>query len=68
MNTEKKYLLYFGVGVVIVCFIYFFAITFLPVKGEKYTDIILGALIGSGFTGILSLLGIVKREPGQGHK
>lgn len=52
MNTEKKYILQFAVAVVAVCFAYFFCITFIPVpqSGLKYADIILGALIGSGFT------------------
>lgn len=53
--NEKIRLLYFGMSVLITCVIYFFCVTFIPipVSGQKYSDIILGALIGSGFTAII---------------
>lgn len=56
MNNEKKLLLYLAAGVIAVCMVYFFCITFIPVpqSGQRYADLILGALIGSGFTALLS--------------
>lgn len=53
--AEKSKLLYFAMGVVSACIVYFFCVTFIPIPttGQRYSDIILGALIGSGFTAIL---------------
>lgn len=55
---KNRYVLYLATGVIGVCTIYFFCLTFLPVpeSGKRYADIILGALIGSGFTAIMSWL------------
>jgi drug/metabolite transporter (DMT)-like permease len=55
---KNRYVLYMASAVILVCFIYFFCVTFLTVSepGKRYADIILGALIGSGFTAIMSWL------------
>jgi drug/metabolite transporter (DMT)-like permease len=55
---KNRYVLYLASGVIAVCFIYFFCVTFfnVPDSGSRYADIILGALIGSGFTAIMSWL------------
>jgi prepilin signal peptidase PulO-like enzyme (type II secretory pathway) len=53
---KNRFLLYLASGILMVCVAYFFAVTFIPVtpSGQKYADIILGALIGAGFTGMIS--------------
>lgn len=52
----KIRMFYAALGILLACIIYFFCITFgtVPESGKRYADIILGALIGSGFTGIIS--------------
>lgn len=51
---DKKIMLYAALAILGACFLYFFAVTFMPIpaSGAKYADLILGALIGSGFTAI----------------
>jgi len=55
-QTPNLFLAVFAVFIISLSFVYFFAITFMnmPETGARYADIILGALIGSGFTAILS--------------
>ena len=55
-DNQKKFIGYLAVGVISMTFVYFFAVTFLPMPetGAKYADIILGALISSGFVAILA--------------
>ena len=52
----NKFLLYLAAGILAFCAIYFVMVTFIPIPatGAKYADVILGALISSGFTAILS--------------
>ena len=56
MPDEKRMMFYMASGIVALCFVYFFCVTFGTVSaaGMKYADIILGALIGSGFTALIS--------------
>ena len=56
MMDEKTKMLYAALAILGVCLLYFFLITFAPVpkSGEKYADIILGVLAGSGFTQLLN--------------
>lgn len=56
MDKEKQIILYLAIGILAFCALYFVLVTFLPVapSGQKYADIILGALIGSGFTALIS--------------
>lgn len=56
MAKEKFFLLCLAALIIVICATYFFCVTFLtvPESGKRYADIILGALIGSGFTGIIS--------------
>lgn len=56
MDNEKKFLRDFARLIVLICLLYFFAVTFIeiPESAGRYADIILGALIGSGFTAILT--------------
>jgi hypothetical protein len=56
VDKEKRFLLYLATGILCFCALYFCLVTFVPIPttGQKYADIILGALIGSAFTGILS--------------
>lgn len=53
---KERYLLFLATFILVACLGYFFAITFLTISpsGIKYADIILGALIGAGFTGLLN--------------
>lgn len=55
---KNRYSMYLATGVIAVCMAYFFCLTFLPVpdSGLRFADIILGALIGSGFTAIMNWL------------
>lgn len=55
-NESKNFLQNFAVLIIIVTLLYFFCVTFIviPESGKRYADIILGALIGSGFTAIIS--------------
>jgi len=53
---DKRLLIWIAVGIILICFAYFFAVTFagVPEGGQRYADLILGALIGSGFTALIS--------------
>lgn len=53
---DKRLLIWIAVGIIAACFAYFFAVTFIgvPKGGQRYADLILGALIGSGFTALIS--------------
>jgi len=52
----KKQLLYFAIGIVAVCFVYFFCVTFIkiPEGGQRYADLILGFLIGTAVASVLN--------------
>ena len=56
MPDNKTTMLYIATGIIAVCFAYFFAVTFATISesGKRYVDIILGALIGSGFTALVT--------------
>ncbi len=56
MDKEKQILIYMAIGILAFCALYFILVTFLPMPetGKRYADIILGALIGSGFTALIS--------------
>lgn len=53
---DKTKLLYFAIGITVVCFLYFFGVTFLPVPetGVRYADLILGFLIGTAFASVVN--------------
>jgi len=55
-DSQKKFLGQIAVFILALSFIYFFCITFIPMPetGVRYADIILGALLGSGFTVIVA--------------
>lgn len=55
-KQADQFLQKFAVFIIATTIIYFFCVTFIniPESGKRYADIILGALIGSGFTTILS--------------
>jgi hypothetical protein len=55
-DNDKKSLLYFAMGIVAACFIYFFCITFLPVPagGQRYADLILGFLLGTACAAVIN--------------
>ena len=55
-HFRERYLLYLATGILAICVIYFFAVTFItiPESGKQYADIVLDALIGSGFTALVS--------------
>ncbi len=54
MNKPK--LIYFAIGIVAICFLYFFAVTFYPIPegGQRYADLILGFLIGTAFASVIN--------------
>lgn len=54
--TDKPKLLYFAIGIAVVCFVYFFCVTFLtiPESGQRYADLILGFLIGTAFASVIN--------------
>ena len=53
---QKKQLLYFAIGIITVCFAYFFCVTFMtiPEGGQRYADLILGFLIGTAFASVIN--------------
>jgi len=54
MKKNDK-LLYFAIGIVVVCFVYFFCVTFIDVpERARYVDLILGFLIGTALGGIIN--------------
>ena len=55
-DSQKKFLGQLAVFIMTMSFVYFFCITFIPMPetGARYADIILGALLGSGFTVIVA--------------
>lgn len=56
IDKDKTRLLYFAIGIVVVCFIYFFCVTFLriPETGQRYADLILGFLIGTAVASVIN--------------
>ena len=56
MNEDKVFLAKLAIFIISVCFIYFFAVTFIPLpkSGERFADVILGVLLGSGFTVVIA--------------
>lgn len=55
MRRNDK-LFYFAIGIVGLCFVYFFCITFLgvPETSQRYADLILGFLVGTAFASIIN--------------
>lgn len=53
---DNRLLIWIAVGIIAACFVYFFAVTFIqvPEGGKQYANLILGALIGSGFTALIA--------------
>ncbi len=53
---EKKVILGIAIGVLLISFTYLFMVTFLPVpqSGQKHSETIVGFLLGSGITLILT--------------
>lgn len=53
---DKTKLFYFAMGIVLVCFVYFFCITFfqIPEGNQRYADLILGFLLGTAFASVIN--------------
>jgi hypothetical protein len=67
--SEKTLMFFFAVFLIVLCFGYFFAVTFgnISDKGARYADLIVGALIGSATTILTFYFGSSKGSVDKGE-